>query len=777
MGVFWLLALVQSVFGANPDKLEFKQLSLDSPIDEVIYCGPKKDSIIILSEDQIAYRSENSGYSWKEVPIPNSSKISKIVSSKADQRMQAFLGTEGTNWYTEDCGKTVKTLNYMSPMEEFHFHPKMRNWGLAGSWKKCSQTEETCKKYRALYMTKDLGATWEMILDYVVQFAWAFEGLNDDITKDFPDSRIYVTRNGDNEKDQKLSGWNYAVDFLRSDDFFSSSDVIVPHGNKFLLSDKFILVALAVEDDPEEVQLMISNENNIEKFYRAELPVKRIPEHSYTLIDASEGSLFIHVNHYGARSNYGTIYISDASGRRFSISLLHNVRARNGYCDFDKVRGLEGIYIANIYDKEHLLNDYAEESASSKSSKSKKEAQRFQKTVITFDKGGEWRGIEPPERDSEGKRIICEGDCYLHLHSVTSPYSQVYSTENAIGIVMATGNVGRYLSYKEDELNTYLSRDGGLTWIEVKKGEFIYEMGDHGAIIVMADSQKATDTLYFSWNEGLTWEQMILDSPFEVENILIEPTATSQKFLMYGEREGKGVTVSVDFSAYHEPECMNPTKPGSSDSDYEVWSPNDGRSGDCLMGRKVEYVRRKQDAECFNGQEFERPKFIENCECTEEDYECDIGYIRDDSSICSRIENYQIEDPVCGDNQFMQIPTGYRRVAGNTCIGGVSSELEPRIVQCSEESSYIWYAVLAGAVALGGFFVVFKKYGEKINLPAWNLPAFSWPKFGWPKFSWSDTFDKTGFFSDLTKAPEGMEEEEMVNPKHESAEEEFDPRS
>jgi hypothetical protein len=38
---------------------------------------------------------------------------------------------------------------------------------------------------------------------------------------------------------------------------------------------------------------------------------------------------------------------------------LHNVRDRSGFCDFDKVKGLEGIYIANIYDKDHLSEDTA----------------------------------------------------------------------------------------------------------------------------------------------------------------------------------------------------------------------------------------------------------------------------------------------------------------------------------------------------------------------------------------------------------------------------------
>ena len=35
-------------------------------------------------------------------------------------------------------------------------------------------------------------------------------------------------------------------------------------------------------------------------------------------------------------------------------------------------------------------------------------------------------------------------------------------------------------------MNTYLSRDGGLTWAEIKKGPYVYEFGDHGGLIVMS---------------------------------------------------------------------------------------------------------------------------------------------------------------------------------------------------------------------------------------------------------------------------------------------------
>lgn len=42
--------------------------------------------------------------------------------------------------------------------------------------------------------------------------------------------------------------------------------------------------------------------------------------------------------------------------------------------------------------------------------------------------------------------------------------SPVYSTESAVGIVLATGNLGSRLAKKDEPKNLYLSRDGGLTW-------------------------------------------------------------------------------------------------------------------------------------------------------------------------------------------------------------------------------------------------------------------------------------------------------------------------
>ncbi|CAE8586461.1 unnamed protein product [Polarella glacialis] len=174
---------------------------------------------------------------------------------------------------------------------------------------------------------------------------------------------------------------------------------------------------------------------------------------------------------------------------------------------------------------------------------------------------------------------------------------------------MGTGNVGPYLRFEPDQTNTYMSRDGGLTWVEAHKGAFIYEFGDHGGLIVMADDIRKTKLVVFSWNEGQSWYDFELsDVPIEVDNIVTEPNATSTKFLLYGTRGDTGVMYHLDFETLSQPLCKGVWAADSVSSDYETWIPSDGRSTDkCMLGRQVTYTRRKQTSECFNGEKFERP--------------------------------------------------------------------------------------------------------------------------------------------------------------------------
>lgn len=234
--------------------------------------------------------------------------------------------------------------------------------------------------------------------------------------------------------------------------------------------------------------------------------------------------------------------------------------------------------------------------------------------------------------------------------------SPVYSTEKAVGIVLGTGNVGNRLTDNESQKSLYMSRDGGLNWRLIRAGCHIYEIGDHGAIIVIAKKNTPTNQIEFSWDEGQSWDSLtISDRHVFIDNIIIEPNSISQQFMIYGtyaeefleadegsfdegednvslEKGNSAFLVYTDFSQLHEPQCKGADNAGADNSDYELWTPHDGRFGDskCFLGMHKTFVRRKQDSKCYNGEEHEQITKIEPCACNEMDYECDIGYVRTD---------------------------------------------------------------------------------------------------------------------------------------------------
>jgi hypothetical protein len=519
-----------------------------------------------------------------------------------------------------------------------------------------------------------------------------------------PKERILLTHEPRGKGDQKHAGWNYKVDFVYSDDFFKTQKVAASKGNKFMLTKNYLFVAQVVDQSAQEVMLLTANSQDVVYDMKPiETSSSKFREHSYTFLDTSEESVLLHINHFGEYSKFGHIYISDAAGLSYSQSLKYNVRSSNGQCDFEKVNSLEGLFIANSYDPEYMKDadqqleeqEHDEEESmdekKTKKSEMKDAYKDFITTVITYNKGGSWRRIKAPDRDSEGKKYECEGDCYLNLHGISGDYPPFYSVDSAAGIIIANGNVGKYLSHEQGETSTYLTRDGGLNWFEIRKNPHIYEIGDHGALIIIADTLNPTNTIYYSWDEGLSFQDLrISDENFMIENVIIEPSSTGQHFIVYGKQtkkgKKKGVVIGVDFSSLHEPQCRNPDNPDAADSDYEKWTPNDGIAGhECLLGRKVIYIRRKREAQCYNGLDFERKTIVENCSCTEEDFECDFGFYRSGpSEPCTRADKkdseIEIQKPPANCNGYYTISKGYRRIPGDTCVNGLN--YDPYVVPC-----------------------------------------------------------------------------------------------
>lgn len=696
-------------------KVSVKEVVFDSAVSDIQWLGEDQKTVITQTAKGRLYRSTNGGETWNDitdffkVDVPGSSPqpfvAESMTKSPADPNTILVSGNRKTNFISSSRGSSWKKLRQKSQIHTVIFHKTRPTWLLLSTW------TSTCNKKKdsnsapeppedgggpcnhQLFLSKDLGKTFSLVQNYVVQFSWGDPTMNQQ-------DRIYFTHFRKKTGDQpKLYIWSSDVDFAYMDadvKFWGSPVTMVALGNKFLVSHKFIFVAKVKDVAAQTVMLMVSADGG-RTFNAAQLPTE-IDEKSYTVLDTSEGLVMLHVNHGAKEAQVGNVYISDDKGYRFTLSLPNNVRGTNSDCEFDKVLSLEGVYMANFKETKSSdtsggVDDKTKEAAEEsqaleeetksgtevdkrRAPKSKAKEESVVRTVISFDKGGAWSYLKPPRVDSTGKQIECPPDkCWLHLHGITNfhNYAPFYSTENAIGIIMGTGNVGPSLRFEPDQTNTYISRNGGLTWMEAHKGAFIYEYGDHGGLVVMADDVRKTKLVVFSWNEGQSWYDFELSSmPVEVDNIVTEPNATSTKFLLYGTRGDTGVMYHLDFESLGQPLCKGVWAADSVSSDYEMWSPSDGKNTEkCLMGKQVTYTRRKQTSECFNGEKFERPVSRKNCECTQEDFECEVGFTRPvGSTECRFADDGSIKIPLsCARNDHF-FATGYRKVVGDTCEGG-----------------------------------------------------------------------------------------------------------
>ena len=663
-----------------------------------------RSQIFVRTNKNFVYRSGDEGRSWerqnykmeKTVDEEKSGILSFHVSA-ADTSKIFFRGTGKQHWHSTDRGTKYAPLEPSFIIKEIKMHPTESEWMLASSLTDgCRKSDrEHCNM--EVYLTQDLGKTWRLLQRYVAQFEWA--PATDGVLKPGMEKEsIFMVTYGMTHGNQPFGVWSAKAVFARSDDLWKTQYALLPRGNRFLFLDKFIFVAVVNRNHENQVNLYVSAEGG-KIFKKARLPFQ-LTEHSYTILDTSEGSVFLHVNHGDYNTGYGNIYLSDAEGLRFSLSLRNNKRDASGRCDFEKVQGIEGIYITN----EQINVDEATH-----------ERPKL-RTKITFDKGGRWQPIKPPATTNTGKDFPCnpaeDSQCTLHLHGVTDSWGPFYSSKSSIGLVMATGNVGKHLSDKEDEVHTFFSRDGGLTWTMARAGSHIYEYGDHGAILVIADDRRASREVYYSWDEALTWHELrFSDKPTEIENIVIEPQATSQVFVMYGTRGEQGVIFQADFSYLHEPQCKGIESAGDPSSDYELWSPSDGRAdgNKCLIGHQVRYTRRRRAAQCFNGQQYERAEFRKNCPCAEEDYECDYGYERSsDTGPCVAIMAMPTGAPKECVGSYT-VSNGYRLVAGDTCEPAKGIDRLPTVNRCpglfsgsaAEVSSSGWGVLFVLLVLLG----------------------------------------------------------------------------
>ena len=351
------------------------------------------------------------------------------------------------------------------------------------------------------------------------------------------------------------------------------------------------------------------------------------------------------------------------------------------------VPSLEGVFITNTYDEKYLDLIDIEMRFNSQQVGAIREKQldlellqHYRQTKISFDNGGRWYLLKAPRYDSQGKIIKCEDDCYLHLHIYsTENHSPVYSIDSGLGIIIGVGNIGSHLSTKMPT-NTYMSRDGGVEWYEVAKGNHIYEIGDQGGFIVMANYMKKTNFVKYSWDEGKSWDKLYFsdDKTITIKNIVTEPSNQDTVFYVHGDwfdeenHKYNGVVVKLDFNNFHTRNCIYYDDPENKESDYEYWIPHSAKNSKCLMGHRSTYIRKQLASHCINPDVFTYIVSYANCKCTIEDWVCDKSFVRDEGGSCVRADGKEIDlNPPTNCYSSYKVNMGYRKGSGNTCVNGI----------------------------------------------------------------------------------------------------------
>lgn len=355
---------------------------------------------------------------------------------------------------------------------------------------------------------------------------------------------------------------------------------------------------------------------------------------------------------------------------------LHSDVTDEAFTDLYKVEGLRGIYIASQVKDPPKSGSIGPENLVS---------------VMTFDHGVTWNVIKAPKTNNEGFYIHCGTDCSLHLNQ---RFSQLYpvmrsvtimSSKSAPGIIMATGVIGTSL---KGHPALYVSRDAGLTWKQVLKDYYFFNMGDHGGLLVAVKyfkSRGETRDISYSTDEGETWQTYQFNAKMlRVYGLMTEPGENTTIFTMFGSDNGQHqwLIIKVDLRNIFERDCT--------EDDYKFWSPANEEHPviSCVLGLKETYQRRSMRTNCYTGLNYTRPVRTEICPCDASDYQCVYGFTRSGSPYqCIRDKAVADYDPyavpsICKSGEFYNRTKGYAKISDDECRGGLARNFEPDEIPC-----------------------------------------------------------------------------------------------
>ncbi|RHZ50479.1 hypothetical protein Glove_498g22 [Diversispora epigaea] len=646
--------------GENHEIIKSTKL-FDARIKDYFYFEDSS-SVIIRTDDNKVWQSKDSGFSWNTIEDFKDDAIVTMVQNAYFKNSAYFITMNNYHFYTNDGGLNFKKMEVPSgpntlQIPIFDFHPDNKEWLIYTGCQGCDLIySPDC--HTEAYYTKNGGDSkddWKLIDKYVRICSWARD-------KKFKvnGNAIFCENYEEKSGSQRTSFKNPR--FCYSKDFYNNPKCIIENVVGFASFEEYVVVAQLLPSG-QSLKLYISMDGDT--FAEAQFPHNLpISHNAFTILQSNTHSISLHVTET-SHTFWGNILKSNSNGTYYGLSLEKVNRDEYGFVDFEKMLGIEGIALSNV-----VSNPQEVMMGSAKKLKS----------MITFNDGGVWQFLNSPERDSNGNKYDCKQNCNLHLHSYTERRDprDSFSSSSATGLMMGVGNVGEYLTNYLDG-DTFLTRDAGLTWNEIKKGAYMYDFGDQGSILILVDDENPTDHIIYSFNEGLNWVDYQVTEPknlIKFHDIATSPNGLSSKFILRGRYRGsfdKEVIVFLDFTGKLPKNCTLNTDDPDND-DYELWSPTHANNEKCLFGRETQYYRRNLTKNCQVGDNIIPHKEVtKNCTCTLHDFECDYNYIRNDKNECVLVEGTQplqvnIAEQ-CSSQEFYYESNGFRKIPFSSCEG------------------------------------------------------------------------------------------------------------
>ncbi|KAK7951868.1 vacuolar protein-sorting protein BRO1 [Apiospora aurea] len=646
-----------------------------------------KGSDTVLFQDQDTgsiYRSTDAGAKWAKVDEIGEGKAYALVMHEFEPTRAYVLTTGSTHWRTHDRGKTWETFFTDSRLSRVDYR---------GEWLRFHAADPD----RILFHAMDCPAIFcdELVMYTTDGFKTDAKFLRGGIKDCWwaKSSDLFSTTSADHDNSRILcivlgefSLFHQDNRLLISDNYFKadSKDGVTSDGvvhefepkidglnivrgiANLAVVKKYLLVATNAKNT-DEMALFVTDDTNT--WHRAVFPSdQRITQEAYTVLEGTNYSIQVDVMTGRPGNPMGVMLTSNSNGTYFTRNLEHTNRNAVGHVDFEKISGIQGIFMVNQIDNWEKV-------------KAEVRAKKKLKTQITFDDGRTFESVK-------------EGDNELHLHSITEPNNvgRIFSSP-APGLVMGNGNEGKHLGDYLKDSSLYVSDDAGKTWVKGPKGPHKYEFGDQGSILLAVHDSEKDDVgeIKYSLNHGKEWKTLSLPDKLKIRPFFLTttPDSTSLRFILTGESGDKSSTkyhlIAIDFEGMHEATCK--------ESDMEEWyaRKNDKNEPTCVMGHKQKFHRRKKDAECFIKKEFKMPlPESEICECTDADFECDFNFVRKDGE-CVKAGPVVAPEGACKKNDPDEVfkgSSGWRLIPGNDCKRKSGSQKDDtKEWKCSDATS------------------------------------------------------------------------------------------